>query len=138
MTDSGGLHLPRRSRSLFKGQRCTNAVADNANAVEAGGVSNGTAGTNPTGNVLTNDTDPDSSGNGETKTVSGVVAGTAGSAVGSVASIVTVPMDRSTSPPMARIPTRLKQQRHRASPSDQCPNDPGCIYLHDDRCGRSD
>ncbi len=52
-------------------------------------MSNGTAGTNPTGNVLTNDTDPDSSGNGETKTVSGVVAGTAGSAVGNVASSVT-------------------------------------------------
>ncbi len=51
-------------------------------------MSNGTAGTNPTGNVLTNDTDPDSSANGETKTVSGVVAGTAGSAVGNVASSV--------------------------------------------------
>ncbi len=52
-------------------------------------MSNGTAGTNPTGNVLTNDTDPDSSANGETKTVSGVVAGTAGSAVGNVTSSVT-------------------------------------------------
>ncbi len=29
------------------------AVADTATAVEAGGTSNGTAGTNPTGNVLT-------------------------------------------------------------------------------------
>ncbi len=36
------------------------AVADVATAVEAGGTSNGTAGTNPTGNVLTNDTDIDS------------------------------------------------------------------------------
>ncbi|MFM1748780.1 MAG: hypothetical protein RLZZ188_2446, partial [Verrucomicrobiota bacterium] len=32
------------------------AAADTATAVEAGGVSNGTAGTNPTGSVLTNDT----------------------------------------------------------------------------------
>ncbi len=56
--------------------------------MEAGEFSNGTAGTNPTGNVLTNDTDPDSSGNGETKTVSGVVAGTAASASGSVGSSV--------------------------------------------------
>ncbi len=33
------------------------AVADSALALEAGGVSNGTAGTNPSGNVLSNDTD---------------------------------------------------------------------------------
>ena len=45
------------------------AVADTTTAVEAGGASNGTAGTDPTGNVLTNDTDPDSAANGETKTV---------------------------------------------------------------------
>jgi len=32
---------------------------DFATAIEAGGVNNGTAGTNPTGNVLANDTDPD-------------------------------------------------------------------------------
>ncbi|EMI18985.1 Cadherin domain protein [Rhodopirellula maiorica SM1] len=47
-------------------------------------VANGTAGVDPTGNVLTNDTDPDAVGNGETKTVSGVVAGTAASASGAV------------------------------------------------------
>ncbi|MFN6206648.1 MAG: DUF4347 domain-containing protein, partial [Planctomycetota bacterium] len=62
------------------------AVADTAIAVEAGGVSNGTAGTNPSGNVLTNDTDPDA---GDTKTVTGVAAGTVGSASGNVASNVT-------------------------------------------------
>ncbi len=64
-------------------------MADTATAVEAGGLSNGTAGTNPTGNVLTNDTDPDSAGNGETRTVSGVAAGTAASASGSVGASVT-------------------------------------------------
>ena len=53
------------------------AVNDTASATEAGGVSNGTAGVDPTGNVLTNDTDPDS---GDTKTVS---AGSVGSFTGS-------------------------------------------------------
>ncbi|MFO0180284.1 MAG: beta strand repeat-containing protein, partial [bacterium] len=62
------------------------AVADTATAVEAGGVSNGTAGTNPSGNVLTNDTDVDA---GDTQTVTGVAAGTVGSASGNVASNVT-------------------------------------------------
>ncbi len=55
-------------------------------AVEASGYSNGTSGTNPSGNVLTNDTDVDA---GDTKTVSGVVAGTSASAVGSVGTAVT-------------------------------------------------
>ncbi|MBU6238534.1 MAG: cadherin domain-containing protein [Planctomycetes bacterium] len=62
------------------------AIADAATAIEAGGVNNGTAGTNPTGNVLTNDTDADS---GDTKTVTGIVAGTFPSAVGNVGSNVT-------------------------------------------------
>ncbi len=64
------------------------AVTDTGTAVEAGGVANGTAGSTGIGNVLTNDTDVDSSGNGETKTVTGVVAGPSASAVGSVASSV--------------------------------------------------
>jgi VCBS repeat-containing protein len=61
------------------------AVTDTATAVEAGGVANGTAGTNPTGNVLTNDTDIDS---GDTKTVSGVAAGVVSSASTNVGSSV--------------------------------------------------
>lgn len=61
-------------------------VFDTATAVEAGGTTNGTAGTNPTGNVLTNDTDVDS---GDTKAVSGVAAGVVGYASGSVATGVT-------------------------------------------------
>ena len=48
------------------------ANADTAIAVEAGGLANGSAGTNPTGNALANDTDPDT---GDTKTVTGVAAG---------------------------------------------------------------
>ena len=45
------------------------AVADTASATEAGGTNNGTAGVNPTGNVLANDTDPDA---GDTKAVTAV------------------------------------------------------------------
>jgi VCBS repeat-containing protein len=61
------------------------SVADTATAVEASGVNNGTAGTNPTGNVLTNDTDPDS---GDSKTVTGVAAGVQASATGNVGIVV--------------------------------------------------
>ncbi len=61
------------------------AVSNSATALEAGGTSNGTAGTNPTGNVLTNDTDVDA---GDTKTVSGVAAGVVGSASTNVGSAV--------------------------------------------------
>ncbi|MFZ4525306.1 MAG: VCBS domain-containing protein [Chlorobium sp.] len=42
------------------------AFADTGSAYEAGGLSNGTAGSAATGNVLTNDTDQDSVANGET------------------------------------------------------------------------
>ena len=52
------------------------AVVDTITAVEAGGVADGTAGTNPSGNVLTNDVDVD---NSDSKTVIGVLAGNSGS-----------------------------------------------------------
>jgi VCBS repeat-containing protein len=48
---------------------------DSGTATEAGGVLNGTPGSNATGNVLTNDTDVDSVANGETKTVTGARSG---------------------------------------------------------------
>ncbi|GAA4443745.1 VCBS domain-containing protein [Novipirellula rosea] len=90
MTDADGLASTTQVTITIQGQNDTpTAVVDNAIAVEAGGTANGTAGTNPTGNVLTNDTDVDSVGNGETKSVSGVAAGVTGSASGSVASSVT-------------------------------------------------
>ena len=57
------------------------AVSDVAIAVEAGGTANGTAGTNPSGNVLTNDTDIDT---GDSMAVDGVVAGVSANASGSV------------------------------------------------------
>ncbi len=62
------------------------SVNDTATAVEAVALANANAGTNPTGNVLTNDSDVDA---GDTKTVSGVAAGVVGSASANVGSAVT-------------------------------------------------
>jgi VCBS repeat-containing protein len=68
------------------------AVNDAASATEAGGVNNGTPGVNPTGNVLTNDTDVDS---GDTKTVSAVagLAANVGAAVAGAYGSLTVNAD---------------------------------------------
>ncbi|MFO0923539.1 MAG: VCBS domain-containing protein [Pirellulales bacterium] len=57
-------------------------------ATEAGGINNGTAGIQPSGNVLANDTDVDATAAGETKTVTGVLAGTSSAASGSVGTSV--------------------------------------------------
>ncbi|WP_425055138.1 VCBS domain-containing protein [Pseudomonas abyssi] len=67
------------------------AVDDSATAVEAGGTANGTAGSDATGNVLTNDTDLDSVANGETKTVTAVRTGAeaASGSTGTVGSVLT-------------------------------------------------
>ncbi|WP_456632939.1 DUF4082 domain-containing protein [Bradyrhizobium sp. USDA 10063] len=58
------------------------AVADVADATEKGGIANGSGGSPATGNVLTNDTDPNT---GDTKTVTavsfGATAGTLGTAL---------------------------------------------------------
>jgi hypothetical protein len=73
-TDQGGLAFDKTvTINLTNVNEGPTAVADTATAVEAGGVSHGSAGTNPAGNVLTNDTDVDAS---DTKTVTGVAAGT--------------------------------------------------------------
>ena len=57
-------------------------MADTADATEKGGIANGSGGSPATGNVLTNDTDPDA---GDTKTVTavsfGAMAGTLGTAL---------------------------------------------------------
>ncbi|MFN7333151.1 MAG: VCBS domain-containing protein, partial [bacterium] len=90
VTDSGGFTSTTQITVTIQGANdAPTSVADTATAIEAGGLANGTAGTNPTGNVLTNDTDPDSAGNGETKTVVGILAGTQASASGNVAASVT-------------------------------------------------
>ncbi len=103
-TDQGGLtydeNVTIRLRNL---NEAPVSVADTATAVEAGGTSNGTAGTNPTGNVLTNDTDVDAS---DTKTVSGVAAGTVASASTMLVLQSMAPMARLPLPPTARTPTR--------------------------------
>ncbi len=89
MRDAAGLTSTTQITVTIQGANDTPvSVVDTAIAVEAGGVSNATAGSNPTGNVLTNDTDADSVGNGETKTVTGVAAGIQASAWGNVATVV--------------------------------------------------
>jgi len=59
--------------STTPGNTAPTAVADAGAATEKGGVANGSGGANATGNVLTNDTDPDA---GDTKTVTAVRFGT--------------------------------------------------------------
>ena len=54
------------------------AVADTASATEAGGVANGSLGVNPSGNVLSNDTDVDMPDTKTVSAVSGAAAGTVG------------------------------------------------------------
>ena len=90
MTDTAGLTSTSTVTITIQGSN-DNPVAfvDNSDAVEAGGVANATTGSNGTGNVLTNDTDVDSNANGETKTVTGIVAGITPSAVANVGSTVT-------------------------------------------------
>ncbi len=68
-------------------------IADTVIAIEEGGAGNNTAGTNPSGNVLTNDTDADV---GDVKIVTGVSAGIQSSAAGFVASTVNACTDQST------------------------------------------
>ena len=65
------------------------AVDDSGTAVEAGGIANATPGSNATGNVLNNDTDVDSTANGETKEVSSVRTGSeADSGISGISGIV--------------------------------------------------
>ncbi len=59
---------------------------DSGNAIERGGISNGSAGSNATGNVLTNDSDPDA---GDSQTVIGVDVGSQSSASGNVGTTLT-------------------------------------------------
>nr|WP_244561355.1 DUF4082 domain-containing protein [Bradyrhizobium canariense] len=72
---------------VFNGSSTTNntpnAVADAGDATEKGGVNNSPAGIAATGNVLTNDTDPDA---GDTKTVTAVSFGSTSGTLGSALS----------------------------------------------------
>jgi VCBS repeat-containing protein len=85
-TDVGGLWVEETINvAVTNVNETPTATADAATALEAGGINNGTSGTNPTGNVLNNDTDIDSS---DTQTVIGVAAGVQVSASGSVNTLV--------------------------------------------------
>jgi VCBS repeat-containing protein len=83
-TDLGGLATSETFNIAVSipGNATPTAVADTGDATEKGGIANGSGGVAATGNVLTNDTDPDS---GDTKTVSavsfGATAGTLGAAL---------------------------------------------------------
>ncbi len=82
VSDAGGL-TDRATLTITIDGRNDTPVANNdtGTAEEAGGVSNGRAGSNATGNVLTNDTDVDRLSNGESAVVSGVRAGGEGGTV---------------------------------------------------------
>ncbi|MNK48621.1 hypothetical protein D3C87_674560 [compost metagenome] len=77
MRDLGGLASAQTLTITIQGRNDTPlAVADTGTAVEAGGANNTTLGSNATGNVLGNDTDPESGNPDERKTVSAVRTGT--------------------------------------------------------------
>ncbi len=89
MTDSAGATSTTQVTITIQGANdAPTAVGDSITATEAGGLNNGTAGSNPTGNVLSNDVDVDSAANGETKAVIGVAAGSQASASGSLSTNV--------------------------------------------------
>nr|WP_144276999.1 VCBS domain-containing protein [Pseudomonas resinovorans] len=70
VADPNGADDTAELRITIDGRNDTPIAAnDDATAVEAGGRDNGTPGSDPTGNVLTNDTDVDAVANGETKQV---------------------------------------------------------------------
>ena len=81
VTDAGGLTASETFNIAVTSTPNTppTAVADAGDATEKGGTNNGTGGLAATGNVLTNDTDPDA---GDTKTVSAVSFGATAGALG--------------------------------------------------------
>jgi hypothetical protein len=104
MTDSGGLTSTTQITITIQGANdAPVGVNDSGTAVEAGGVANGTAGSDASGDVLTNDTDVDS---GDTKTVTGVVAGYRLAPQAQWGRLWQAALARSHSTPMERIRTR--------------------------------
>ncbi|WP_066257297.1 VCBS domain-containing protein [Hydrogenophaga flava] len=79
VSDTGGLTDQATLTITLDGRNDTPVGHDDTgDAVEQGGVFNAVAGSNSTGNVLTNDTDADSAASGETQTVTAVRTGTEG------------------------------------------------------------
>ncbi len=86
MEDTAGLSSLARVTITIQGANdAPLSVTDNNVAVEAGGSSNSVAGLNPSGHVLSNDTDVDA---GDTQTVTGVVAGSSFNASGNIGTSV--------------------------------------------------
>ena len=84
--DSGGLSDVAQLTITIDGRNdAPVGVDDTATAVEAGGTANGTPGANGTGNVLTNDTDVDVTG--EAKAVSAVRTGTEAAGTGTTGTL---------------------------------------------------
>ena len=75
ITDATGSRTANLAITVQGANDAVTAVADTVLALEAGGTANGSAGTNPTGNVLTNDTDVDL---GDTKVVQDIRTGSGG------------------------------------------------------------
>ena len=103
------------------------AVADTANATEAGGIANATPGVNPTGNVLTNDTGDSrtvSAVAGSAANVGGAVAGTYGSVTINSNGTYTYTVDNRTRPYRRCEPSTRHADRH--------------LHLHDDGRGGGD
>ncbi|WP_425327244.1 DUF4082 domain-containing protein [Rhizobium grahamii] len=73
-TDLAGLSISETFNisTTIPGNTTPTAVADTGDATEKGGVANGSGGAVASGNVLTNDTDPDA---GDTRTVTTIVFG---------------------------------------------------------------
>ncbi|AEY00993.1 hypothetical protein GU3_06185 [Oceanimonas sp. GK1] len=79
VTDTGGLTDNATLTITIEGSNdAPVAVDDSATAVEAGGTANGTAGSDASGNVLSNDSDADGAANGETQTVTAIRTGAEG------------------------------------------------------------
>ncbi|MBX4869859.1 DUF4082 domain-containing protein [Rhizobium bangladeshense] len=84
-TDLGGLAANETFNIAVStsGNTAPTAAADAGDATEKGGVANGSGGVAASGNVLTNDTDPDA---GDTKTVTAVRFGTTSGTLGAALS----------------------------------------------------
>ncbi|MFO0180480.1 MAG: VCBS domain-containing protein, partial [bacterium] len=85
--DSAGLFSTAQITVTIQGAKDASlAVSDTLMATEAGGTNNATGGSNPTGNVLTNDSMVDT---GDTLSVSGISLGTGAPQAGLVGTILT-------------------------------------------------
>ncbi|MEI8242942.1 MAG: VCBS domain-containing protein, partial [bacterium] len=96
VTDDKGAYVDQTVTVTINGSNdAPLAAADAASAVEAGGTANATAGANPTGNVLSNDTDPDTGDSMAVSAVSGSAAGVVGGATAGAYGTLTLNADGS-------------------------------------------